>query len=82
MKIGRVIVKDASIMENCSNTWFFKFGNHLYIYSSNSKQCLFLDNRRHYDDAFNINYNQKVYLPAKEIEDIEVFSVVKNNSFT
>ncbi len=31
------------------------------------------------DIIFNINYNQSVRLP---IEEIEVYSVVKNNSFT
>ncbi len=81
MKIGRVINKNFSIMESC-DMWLFNFGNHLLLYTFGSKPLLFLNNGRNYDDPFNLDDNRMVCLPFEEIEDIEVFNLVKNNSFT
>jgi len=72
MKIGRVVNTNLSIYENYIN-YFFNFGVHLYVYKPN--QNLHLCNYGHYNDVFNINFNQGISLP---IEEIEVFSIVNN----
>ncbi len=75
MKIGRVINVNQAIQENC-NWFFFDFGWHLAIYKSD--QNLYLNNNGYYDNTFDLDLYKHVYLP---IEEIEVFSVVKNNSY-
>jgi len=76
MKIGRVINRNLSIWEDC-NEYFFNFGNHLYLYG----KTLYLSNRSNYDNILN-GYHESICLPIEKIEEIEVFSVIKNNSFT
>ncbi len=74
MKIGRVINESRAIYE-CCNWNFFNFGNHLYL---GNNQNLYLNNYENYHNIINIDYNQRFCLP---VEEIEVFSVVKKQSF-
>jgi len=76
MKIGRVINPNYSIYENYNGP-LFSFGGYLYI-DGNDKSNLYLYNSRNYNNILD-NTNTCTCLP---IEKIEVFGVVKNNSFT
>ena len=71
MKIGRVINADLSIYEDCNGS-LFNFG---YQLDASWAKPLFRYNR----DYGNMFDNITFCLPNKEIEEIEVFTVVKNN---
>jgi len=74
MKIRRIINPTKSIWENC-NWVFFNFGEHFYL----GKQDFYEHNLEFLVDCY-YKYNNFVFvtsLPIKEIEEIEVFSVLE-----
>ncbi|CAG8594134.1 1307_t:CDS:2 [Funneliformis mosseae] len=74
MKIGRVINKYYSVYEDYFQ-FFFNFGNHLQAYKGNGQNFFYLGNHRIYSNIFNRTCTRDY--PIEEIEEMEVFSVVR-----
>ncbi|CAI2181860.1 16198_t:CDS:2 [Funneliformis geosporum] len=74
MKIGRVINKSYSVYEDYYQ-FFFNFGNHLQAYKGNGQNFFYLGNHRIYSNIFNRSCTGDY--PIEEIEEMEIFSVVR-----
>ncbi len=74
MKISR----SRSIWENCEDG-YLSFGELCIGSSDQNDQNIYLYNNGNYNNIFNVGLYREVCL---SIEEIEVFSVVKNNTFT